>query len=136
MKTRAFIFALTVALAFAASALAAPQTTEPGKALLVYVHLTDKGITKSFWASASVSGQETLFVLQPGQVKRGQIAYFVITNLGKKRHDFTVLGKKTKVIPPGKKAHFHLTLMTRGAFPYQSTLDKGKAGFRGVLTVY
>jgi hypothetical protein len=125
-----------VALALSATAVGAPRTTEPGKALLVYVRITDQGISNSFWSSTSVSGQETLVPLQPGQVRRGEVAYFVIRNYGKKRHDFAVLGKKTKALAPGAKAHFHLALMQRGAFPYQSTLDKGKKVFRGIFTVY
>jgi uncharacterized cupredoxin-like copper-binding protein len=124
------------AVVFCGAASGANRTTEPGKALLVYVSITDKGISNSFWSSSTVSGQETLFVLQPGQVRRGTIAYFVVTNHGKRVHDFKVLGKKTPKIAPGKKAHFHLMLTQRGAFPYTSTLDKGKRGFRGIFTVY
>jgi hypothetical protein len=58
-----------------------------------------------------------------------------VRNLGKKPHDYGVLGKKTPKLSPGGRAVFHISLVHRGNFPYQSTLDKGKAGFRGVFTV-
>src|SRR5438034_3971761 len=86
MKMHALGVVLVVALTFSAAAAGAPRTTEPGKALLVYVRITDEGISNSFWSSSSVSGQQTLFPLQPGQVRRGEIAYFVIRNYGKRHH--------------------------------------------------
>jgi len=72
-------------------------------------------------------------VLQPGQVRRGQQAYFVVLNVGKKLHNFAIFGKTTKKLRPFAKAHFHLTLAHRGAFRYESTLDRGKPGFHGTL---
>jgi hypothetical protein len=133
---RPFLVSLSAGLALGAGAAsAAPTTTEPGKALLVYVSIRDSGITTSFWTSTTVSGQETKFVLQPGQVTRGQMAYFVVQNFGKKPHDFVLLGRKTRKLRPGAKAHFHLVLARRGEFPYRSTLDDDKA-FRGIFRVF
>ena len=64
------------------------------------------------------------------------IATFLANNLGKKPHNFTVLGKKTKTILPGHQARFTITLTYRGQYPYRSTLDKGKKAFQGIFTVY
>lgn len=136
MRLRMTAVAFLAAAALPAAASTASATTEPGKALIVHVNITDKQIITSFWASASVSGQETQFVLQPGQVRRGQQAYFVVLNVGKKLHNFAIFGKTTKKLRPGAKAHFHLTLARRGAFRYESTLDRGKPGFHGTLNVY
>jgi len=132
----ALLVAISCGLVFhPGAAPAATETTAPGKALLVYVAIRESGITTSFWTSTKVSGEETKFVLQPGQVTRGQMAYFVVQNFGKKPHDFVVLGRKTRKLRPGDKAHFHLVLTRRGAFPYRSTLDDAKP-FRGVFKVY
>jgi hypothetical protein len=64
------------------------------------------------------------------------IATFLANNFGKKPHNFTIFGKKTKTIMPGHQARFTVTLTFRGQYPYKSTLDKGKKAFQGVFTVY
>jgi hypothetical protein len=129
---RALVFGFVVVLSFSATTLAASSTTNPGRAVLVHVKITDKGIKTYFWGIANAGGDQT-YVVQT-YVSRGQIAYFTVQNLGKKPHDYVVLGKKTPKLSPGAKARFHVSLVRRGNFPYQSTLDKGKA-FRGVFTV-
>ena len=58
-----------------------------------------------------------------------------IVNRGKKLHNFTIFGRKTKALKPGQQARFRVMATTRGSFPYQSTLDKGKK-FRGHLSVF
>jgi hypothetical protein len=47
-----------------------------------------------------------------------------------------VLGKKTKVLKPGGRGQFTVSLLTRGNFPYESTLDKRNKAFHGLFTVY
>jgi len=98
----------------------------------VYVRITDNGIRMTTFESANRTGTPELILAAP---RRGQRAIFIVRNYGQKRHDFAVLGKKTRAISPGGKAHFSVNLLSRGAFPFQSTLDKGKTGFRGVFTV-
>jgi hypothetical protein len=111
---------MTAGLAVSAPALSSSRTTAPGQRAIVGVTITDKSIT----------------VLGNSQEARGVIATFLANNLGKKPHNFTVFGKKTKTIMPGKQARFTVTLTYRGEFPYRSTLDKGKKAFEGVFTVY
>jgi hypothetical protein len=132
VRLHALVFSITVALTFSTTSLATPKTTSPGRAMLVYVHITDKGITTSMYGIVDEAGSKTY--VSESYVTRGQIAYFVVRNLGKKSHDFTVLGKKTPKISPGGKANFHVSLLRRGEFPYRSTLDRGN-GFRGLFTV-
>ena len=60
---------------------------------------------------------------------------FLISNRGKKLHNFTVLGKKTPLIKPKHTARLVVNLLSRGAFPYRSTVDKGPR-FRGHFIVY
>jgi hypothetical protein len=125
--------AVLLALCCPAAALAATATTAPTRAVLVKVTISDKGINTALYNSDKApNAAESYFVAY--YAMRGQMAYFVIHNQGKRKHNFTVLGRKTKAIPPGKTARFHLVLKQRGKFPYRSTLDKGKQ-FSGVLAV-
>lgn len=119
-RTAACLVVMTAGLAVSAPALSSSRTTAPGQRAIVGVTITDKSIT----------------VLGNSQEARGVIATFLANNLGKKPHNFTVFGKKTKTIMPGKQARFTVTLTYRGEFPYRSTLDKGKKAFEGVFTVY
>lgn len=128
MKARAVLTTI-VALAAAAPATA---TTQPSQAILVNVHITDKGIRTAMFHT---SGPRSTDYWAAFYATRGEIAYFVVRNMGKKPHDFTVLGKKTKTIRPGGAARFHVVLNRRGSFPFHSTLDKGKKGFSGQLKV-
>jgi hypothetical protein len=134
MKVRALVFVVVVvALTFPTISFAASRTTGPGRAVLVRVNITDKGINTYFWAIATTGGGLT-YVSQT-YILRGEIAYFTVRNRGRKPHNFVALGRKTPNLRPGGKATFHLVLTARGAFPYESTLDKGNSKFRGVFTV-
>jgi hypothetical protein len=122
-----------LALCCPAASLAATATTAPTRAVLVKVTISDKGISTALYNSDTApNAAESYFVAY--YAMRGQMAYFVIHNRGKRSHNFTVLGRKTNAIRPGKTARFHLVLKQRGKFPYRSTLDKGKK-FSGVLRV-
>jgi hypothetical protein len=119
MKVRSLALAAVAALTFSAASVAAPATTGPGQHVNILVKLTDKG----------------LFVYDQATMARGAIVTFQAFNIGKKPHNFTLLGKKTRTIKPGKWGHFTVTLLTRGRFPCGSTLDKGP-GFHGFFVVY
>lgn len=120
IRSVACLATVVAGLAVSAPALGSSATTAPGQHALIGVTITDKSIT----------------VLGNAQEARGVIATFLANNLGKKPHNFTVLGKKTKTILPGHQARFTVTLTYRGSYPYRSTLDKGKKAFQGVFTVY
>jgi hypothetical protein len=120
MRTLACTATLVVGLVASVPALGSSSTTAPGEHATVGVTITDKSIT----------------VLGNSQEARGVIATFLANNFGKKPHNFTIFGKKTKTILPGHQARFTVTLTYRGEFPYKSTLDKGKKAFSGVFTVY
>jgi hypothetical protein len=134
MKARALVLGVVVALACSAASLAGPQTTAPGNHVGVYVNVTDQGITMVMYLYGLVEGTPTSEVERAAL--RGQLATFIVRNRGKKPHNFVVFGRKTRTLSPGGKAHFTVPLVHRGAFPYESTLDKGKAAFRGFFTVY
>jgi len=108
-------------------------TTQPGKRVLVYFIINDKKIVYSIYRTAQGGGTSDLFLEK--YVVRGDVATFFVVNRGKKPHGFTFLGKKFKDLKPGHRAHFSTALVKRGAFPYRSLTDRGKA-FKGVFAVY
>jgi len=123
-----------VAAALAAPSYAAVRTTQPGTTLRVYVTLSDKGIRYAMFDVLQTGGQTGLVPARGGGT-RGEVAIFTVRNTGKKAHDFAVLGKKTPALKPGRKSVFSVVLLRRGSFPFQSTVDKGHPGFRGVFIV-
>jgi hypothetical protein len=132
LKVSALVLCSLAALALPAASVAAPRTTDPGKDLVVYVNITDRGIKLAAFLRGELAGQPNLFVAQPA---RGETATFEVRNLGRKPHSFAVLGKRTRILAPGGKARFTVFLMRRGEFPYRSAADKGKRRFRGFFTV-
>jgi hypothetical protein len=137
MKGRAIVVALVAAFAaaaamtFSAASPARPQTTEPTKYRLIIVVLSDTGIKLGYYSDSRTHDG---YLPVPNFVPRGDYVSFSVVNKGRKTHNFTVFGKKTKPIRPGGKGHLFTAAMVRGSFPYGSTLDKGKA-FHGFLTV-
>jgi hypothetical protein len=125
---------LATALAMAGSAQASRATTQPGTTLRVFVILTDKGIKLTMFDEIETGGQVGLVPARGGGL-RGEVAIFRVQNKGKKPHNFAVLGKKTARLSPGRHGSFAIVLLRRGAFPYESTLDRGKPAFRGVFVV-
>jgi hypothetical protein len=124
---------LTTVLVALVLAPAAVATTSPSARVTIVVRISDKGIAKL--APYQMFAANELVPLAAGAgVPRGDIATFHVTNDGKKPHDFTILGRKTRKLMPGRKASFNVLLTTRGRFSYSSTLDRGKR-FRGYLSV-
>ncbi len=61
---------------------------------------------------------------------------FTVLNKGKIGHDFTILGKKTPTIAPGKSAILTVKFTKSGKFAYRCTLlGHASAGMKGVLSV-
>jgi hypothetical protein len=132
MRVPVFFAALVAGLALSATSLAGPKTTAPSLRLTVLVSLSDQGINLKFFRW--YGGNSLVPVTGVGVAQRGGLATFNVINVGKKGHNFAILGKTTKVVKPGQRRHFNVYLTVRGNFPYQSTLDKGKS-FRGVFRV-
>jgi hypothetical protein len=135
VKARALVVAVVGTMTFSAVSLAVPQTTAPTKRVTVLVEINDKGLTLHPFVGVGTESDlgQNLQVLV-GPVPRGDYLSFNVYNHGKKPHDFTIFGKKTPPIKPGKAAHLFAAATVRGSFPYKSTLDKGKA-FRGSMTI-
>ena len=77
---------------------------------------------------------EFRFTLSKKSVKHGTVT-FKLTNKGKVKHDFSIGGKKTPVISPGKSATLKVTLK-KGNAAYKCTVSgHAQAGMKGTLKV-
>ena len=128
------------ALVFSATSSA---TTGPGSRVDVYVHITDKGFLVQLLTQSDFKGGQEMYMTDPTEVVRGEVARFNILNVGKKPHNFTVFGHTTKTLQPGGKAGtcpktncavFIVPLLKRGQFPYKVTVN-GNKSLRGVFLV-
>jgi uncharacterized cupredoxin-like copper-binding protein len=67
-------------------------------------------------------------------VKAGKVT-FKVTNKGKIPHDFSIAGKKTALLKPGKSATLTVTLK-KGSSAYKCTVPgHAQAGMKGTLKV-
>ena len=135
LKVRVLAFTFVVALVFSAASFAMVRTTGPGSRVDVYIHITDTKFITQMYTQSDYKGGNELYLTDPSEVQRGQVARFNILNVGKRLHNFTVFGKKSPTLKPGGKWVVVVPLVRRGAFPYASTLDKGKRGLKGVFLV-
>jgi plastocyanin len=84
----------------------------------------------------TVAASEFKFVVAPKTVKKNAVITFAVTNKGTIGHDFKIGGKKSAVIPAGKKATLKVTFKKAGRYPYLCTLPShAAAGMKGVLIV-
>jgi hypothetical protein len=132
MRSRtAVLVAIVLALGCGTTATAQLRTTEPSKSVLLQVLVTDKGIVIAKWVSSVT--HDGMLVLA-GPIPRGDYVSINVLNRSRRTHVITVMGKKTRPIKPGGKAHLFTQAVTRGTFPYGSSGDRRKT-FRGVLIV-
>lgn len=111
--------AVAASLAFVATGLSQPKTTTPGSQIVIGVILSDRSVN----------------VFEGAKAPRGSTVIFLVSNRGKKLHNFEVLGKKTPLLRPNHTARLVINTLSRGAFPYESTVDKGPR-FRGRFVIY
>jgi uncharacterized cupredoxin-like copper-binding protein len=73
------------------------------------------------------------FKLSTKTVKHGAVT-FKVTNSGALPHDFSIAGKKTKLLSPGQSATLSVNFAKAGSYPYQCTVSgHAAAGMKGVL---
>ena len=97
-------------------------TTQPGKRIIVPVHITDSRII--MWTPDGLTG-----------IPRGTTVTFYVVNVGARDHDFSVQGKRTPILARGQHAQFVVTFLRRGRVPFRSTIDS-RAGFQGLVDVF
>ncbi len=114
---------LSVALALAAvGALAVP---------IAVASLTTRSAAKV--TAVSVKARDNGFTLSAPVAKAGTVR-FVVKNLGKRNHNFSIGGKKTPVLKPGKTAVLIVELKKPGKYGYASTLSgDARKGLRGTF---
>ena len=78
---------------------------------------------------------EFKYTLSKKTVPKGAVTFNVV-NRGKIRHDFKILGKKTKSLATGKRQKLSVTFRKAGRYQFVCTLPgHAAAGMRGTLTV-
>jgi uncharacterized cupredoxin-like copper-binding protein len=108
-----------IAVVFAAFAVAGPVLAAPSHA---------QG------TAVKVTATEFKFALSSTSAKAGSVT-FTLVNKGHIAHDFSIAGKKTPVISPGKTAKLTVTLKA-GKYPYKCTVPgHAAAGMKGTFTV-
>ena len=108
-------------------------------AALALVPLASAHADKSAAATATtvqVKGGEFFFRLSTKTVAKPGRVTFVFKNVGHVLHDFSIAGKKTPLIQPGKTARLVVTLKKKAKFTYLCTVPgHAQAGMKGVFTV-
>ncbi len=75
------------------------------------------------------------FVLSKSTVPVGSVT-FKITNKGTLTHNFTINGKRSKMLTPGSTTTLTVVFTKPGKYPYRCTVSgHADAGMKGVLTV-
>ena len=86
--------------------------------------------------TVQVSGGEFFFKLSTKSMAKPGTATFVFKNAGHILHDFSIGGKKTPLIQPGKSARLVVTFKKKGSFHYLCTVPgHAAAGMQGNFTV-
>lgn len=111
-----------IAVAFAAFALAGPALAAPAHA------------GRAAGTPVKVTATEFKFKLSSTSVAAGSVT-FTIVNRGKLSHDFSIGGKKSAMIAPGKSAKLTVKLKA-GKYPYKCTVPgHAAAGMKGIFVV-
>jgi uncharacterized cupredoxin-like copper-binding protein len=83
-----------------------------------------------------VKGGEFFFKLSSKSIPKPGAVTFVFKNVGHVSHDFSISGKTTPRIGPGKTAKLVVTFKKKGNFSYRCTVPGHAAGgMKGVFTV-
>ena len=120
--------AVLPALSLAGAAQARPLTTAPTLSIDIHVTINDKQV-----------------VLDRHKAPRGVEAHFIIRNVGREKHTFTLSGQKTatgkqqgfsETVGPGGRKTVRVFLDFRGRFPYHGGAARTTAGMSGVFVVF
>ena len=89
------------------------------------------GVTK-----ISVKAVEYKFTLSATTLAKPGTVTFTVKNAGHVQHDFSIDGKKTALISPGKSATLTVKFTKKGSYAYQCTVSGHAAlGMKGTFKV-
>jgi uncharacterized cupredoxin-like copper-binding protein len=122
LTTRSISSLAAVAIAaLSLAALASARTEQPASANATTVQ---------------VKGGEFFFRLSSKSIAKPGKVTFAFKNIGHVAHDFTISGKKTPLIQPGKTARLVVTFKKKGKWVYKCTVPgHAAAGMKGTFTV-
>jgi uncharacterized cupredoxin-like copper-binding protein len=84
-----------------------------------------------------VKGGEFFFRLSKKTIAKPGKVTFVFKNIGHVTHDFSILGKKSPLIQPGRTTRVVVTFKKKGKYTYKCTVPgHAAAGMKGVFTVH
>ena len=90
------------------------------------------GSSRATATTVKVTAKEYKFILSRKRAPHGKVV-FKIVNKGSVKHDFKLVGKKTKQLGHNKTATLTVTLK-KGKHPYICTIDShAKFGMKGVF---
>jgi uncharacterized cupredoxin-like copper-binding protein len=126
------VFALVLALAYVVAVWA--MTGKPGQPKLGAAAPPAATAPGSTATAVTVTASEFRFVLSKTAVPHGSVV-FTVVNTGKLAHDFSIGGKTTSLVSPGRSTKLTVTLEA-GTFSYLCTVPgHAGAGMKGALTV-
>ena len=105
MRSRLILASAFALTTIALSVPAATATTAPTLTVRIKVTMSETGVTLS---------QKSAY--------RGWNAWFVVSNVGKQRHQFEIGGLKTPVLAPGARRVLKIELALRGRVTYHDQL--------------
>ena len=86
-------------------------------------------------ARVNVAASDFKFVLNKKSARRG-VVVFKLTNVGAVGHDFSIKGRKTRVLTHGQSATLRVTFVRKGRYPYKCTVPgHATLGMKGVFTI-
>lgn len=85
--------------------------------------------------TVNVTASEWKFVLSAKSASRG-LVIFKVKNVGALGHDFSINGRKTKVLAHGKSDTLRVTFLRKGSYVYTCTVPgHAAAGMKGVFKI-
>ena len=116
------------------SVLAASAIASLALVQLASAHLD--GPTAATATTVQVKGGEFFFKLSTKSAPSPGKVTFVFKNTGHVLHDFSIHGKKTPLIQPGKTAKLVVSFTKKGKYGYMCTVPgHAQAGMKGTFTV-
>jgi uncharacterized cupredoxin-like copper-binding protein len=113
-----------------------PFLTVLAAALVAALTLSAVAGARTASTTITVKGKEFSFKLTSKTLSKPGKVTFVFKNVGHIGHDFSINGKKTPIINPGKTARLVVTFKKKGRYPYKCTVPgHAAAGMKGVFTV-